>query len=109
MAKRVLVSDYKALIRELHDEDHYPVNAVVRFTDDYQLELTSDLYDMDENEYELGRACDVAEWLGCVYGNTLTKNLSGITLSAARWLTDQIDEIIKDTELENAEYERFYK
>ena len=77
--KRIRVDDYKTLIRELHDVDNYPMNAVVRYDADFNIELTSDLY--PENDmYTLGRACDVSEWLGYIYDETLTENLNSINI-----------------------------
>jgi hypothetical protein len=96
--KRILVRDYKQLIRELHDIENCPMNAVVRFNSDFEIELTSDFYPASDDQYTLGRACDVAEWLGCLYDEPLTDNLYSITLDTAKWLTSELTSIMKDYE-----------
>ena len=95
MKNRVSISNYKELVRDLRGEDNYPMNAVVRVdANNFSVYMESGLYSLDDNTIELGRACDILDWIGIDPDVSVSENLKNITIDTAKWLTGEIESLI---------------
>lgn len=96
---KIKVADLKDLVRNLRDEDNYPMNAVIKVdTYDFRIWMESGLYDLEESEIEFGRACDLLDFFGIDYDLSLTENLKYINKEMASFVTSSVGEVLSSIE-----------